>query len=177
MHAEQINRAQGLHGMMTIILADLYFIGTNINIEMFFCLLIKTVFEDVNGFGSWDRRWCFLNNYNISYWKYPEDEYRQTPIGIVNLTKCVSETPIVLLPRDVCARKFTIELNVIDEHQTEQAGLDGQKIKTYRLSADTKDQANDWCTNMNYALANLKLWNSKNTVTSAASAQSSAMRK
>jgi hypothetical protein len=69
----------------------------------------------------------------------------------VDLTKCVSETPVALLPRDVCARKLTVELNVVDE-QTEQAGSDGQKIRTYRLSANTKDQANDWCTNMNFAL-------------------------
>ena len=31
----------------------------------------------------------------------------------------------------------------------------------YRLSADTKDQVNDWITNINYALANLRLWNPK----------------
>ncbi len=132
----------------------------------------------MNSFGSWDRRWCFLNNYNISYWKYPEDEYRQTPIGIINLTKCVSETPITILPRDVCARKFTIELNCIDEH-SEQLPGETPKLKTYRLSADTKDQANDWCTNMSYALANLKLWNSKNTAapTNGANNSSCATRK
>jgi len=35
----------------------------------------------------------------------------------------------------------------------------------YRLSADNKEQANDWLQNINYALANLRLWNpeSKNT--------------
>ena len=117
-----------------------------------------TLFEDVNGVGSWDRRWCFLNNYNISYWKYPEDEYRQTPLGVINLTKCLNQSPVTLLPRDVCARKYTIELNVSGEQQSENTG------KTYRLSADTKEQANDWCTNMSYALANLKLWNSKNSI-------------
>ncbi len=112
-----------------------------------------SVFEDVNGMGAWDRRWCFLNNYNISYWKYPEDEYRDTPLGIINLTKCINEK-VALLPRDVCARKYTIELQIIIDDEN-------NKIKTYRLSADTKEQANDWVTNVNYALANLKLWNSK----------------
>jgi len=51
----------------------------------------------------------------------------------------------------MCARKYTFELAIGD------ADMD----KRYRLSADTKDQANDWLTNVNYALANLKLWNPK----------------
>jgi hypothetical protein len=29
------------------------------------------------------------------------------------------------------------------------------------LSADNKEQANDWLQNINYALANLRLWNPK----------------
>ena len=103
--------------------------------------------EDVDGIRSWDRRWCFLNNYNISFWKYPEDEYRQSPLGIINLTKCVNDK-VSILPRDICARKYTFEL-----------GINESEMTRYRLSADTKDQANDWLTNVNYALANLKLWN------------------
>lgn len=106
-----------------------------------------TLHEDVDGIRSWDRRWCFLNNYNISFWKYPEDEYRQSPLGIINLTKCVNDK-VSILPRDICARKYTFEL-----------GINESEMTRYRLSADTKDQANDWLTNVNYALANLKLWN------------------
>ena len=113
-----------------------------------------SLFEDIGDqAGAWDRRWCFLNNYNISFWKYPEDEYRDTPLGIINLTRCSNER-VALLPRDMCARKYTIELEILDE-------ANGDRVKKYRLSADTKDQANDWVTNVNYALANLKLWNSK----------------
>lgn len=106
--------------------------------------------EDVDGLRSWDRRWCFLNNYNISYWKYPEDEYKTSPLGIIDMTNCVTEK-VSILPRDICARKYTFELTVAE----------GETSKRYRLSADTKDQANDWLTNVNYALANLKLWNPK----------------
>lgn len=109
-----------------------------------------TLLEDVNGLRSWDRRWCFLNNYNISYWKYPEDEYKTSPLGIINLTKCVTDK-VAILPRDICARKYTFELSVNESDSVEDV--------RYRLSADTKEQANDWLTNVNYALANLKLWN------------------
>jgi len=146
-----------------------------------------TLFEGVNGFGTWDRRWCFLNNYNISYWKYPEDEYRNGPLGIINLTKCINEK-VSILPRDLCARKYSIELSICDSETTLTCDdLNNEKMKIkryfdhlfllllktevfylfifilnrYRLSADTKDQLNDWLTNINYALANLRLWNPK----------------
>jgi actin-binding protein anillin len=114
-----------------------------------------TIFEDISGMGSWDRRWCFLNNYNISYWKYPEDEYRNGALGLINLTKCLNEK-VSILPRDLCARKYTIEL-ICEDNENE----DKTKTKRYRLSADTKEQVNDWLTNINYALANLRLWNPK----------------
>lgn len=116
-----------------------------------------TLLEDVDGLRSWDRRWCFLNNYNISYWKYPEDEYKVSPLGIIDMTKCVSSN-VAILPRDMCARKYTFELSIGGGGACDSlADMD----KRYRLSADTKDQAHDWLTNVNYALANLKLWNPK----------------
>ncbi len=84
-----------------------------------------TLFEDSNGLRSWDRRWCFLNNYNISYWKYPEDEYKNSPIGIINLTKCLNEK-VTILPRDLCARKYTIEL-LISESENDHENLTQSK--------------------------------------------------
>ena len=110
-----------------------------------------SVFEESKcGFATWERRWCFLNNYNISYWKYPEDEYRNGPLGVINLTKCVNDK-VHILTRDVCARKYSLEMLVDEE----------QDLKKFRLSADSRDQANDWITNINFALANLRLWNPK----------------
>ena len=74
---------------------------------------------------------------------------------------------VAILPRDICARKYTLELTV-NETETNENEVDPalasneiSKIKRFRLSADTKDQASDWLTNINYALANLKLWNPK----------------
>ncbi len=94
---------------------------------------LKTLLEDVNGFRSWDRRWCFLNNYNISYWKYPEDEYRNSPLGIINLTKCVTEK-VSILPRDICARKYTFELAVCESEQTsDKEPLNDDTLKCKRF--------------------------------------------
>lgn len=72
----------------------------------------------MNGLGTWDRRWCFLNNYSISFWKYPEDEYRNGPLGTINLTRCVNES-VTILPRDLCARKHTLELLIYENQQPE----------------------------------------------------------
>lgn len=33
-----------------------------------------TMFDDVGGFGAWNRRWCVLNGAHISYWSYPDHE-------------------------------------------------------------------------------------------------------
>ena len=39
-----------------------------------------TVFEDVGGFGAWHRRWCYLSNDQLLFWKYPDDEKRKVNI-------------------------------------------------------------------------------------------------
>lgn len=44
-----------------------------------------TMFEDVSGFGAWHRRWCQLKGALLSYWKYPDDERKKTPIGTLDL--------------------------------------------------------------------------------------------
>jgi actin-binding protein anillin len=123
-----------------------------------------TLFEDVNGVGAWDRRWCFLDNYNISYWKYPDDEFKTNPIGVINLNNVINKDKLSILPRDLCARKYSIELLVQQQSQMKTNGDDSNsnnnepKIKQYRLSADNKEQAEEWLLNLNYALTILRLW-------------------
>ena len=39
-----------------------------------------TMFEDIGGYGAWNRRWCVLNGTTIKYWKYPNDENRKVSI-------------------------------------------------------------------------------------------------
>lgn len=36
-----------------------------------------TMFEDVGGFGAWNRRWCVLSGMHLRYWRYPDDENRK----------------------------------------------------------------------------------------------------
>ena len=42
-----------------------------------------TVFEDVGGFGAWHRRWCYLSNDQLLFWKYPDDEKRKVSFGLL----------------------------------------------------------------------------------------------
>lgn len=49
-----------------------------------------TMFEDVSGFGAWHRRWCSLDSQHLSFWKYPDDEVKKEPIGVVDLRQCVT---------------------------------------------------------------------------------------
>lgn len=59
-----------------------------------------TMFEDVSGFGAWHRRWCLLKGAILSYWKYPDDERKKTPIGSLELqgmSKNSSKFPKILL--------------------------------------------------------------------------------
>ena len=49
-----------------------------------------TVFEDLSGFGAWHRRWCLLEDANLSYWEYPENEK--------NKVCCLQTTASVLFP-------------------------------------------------------------------------------
>ncbi|CAG5892067.1 unnamed protein product [Menidia menidia] len=71
--------------------------------------LEKTMFEDVSGFGAWHRRWCVLSGYCVSYWTYPDDEKRKSPIGRINLANCTSKT-VAPANREFCARPNTFEL-------------------------------------------------------------------
>ncbi|ALC42031.1 scra [Drosophila busckii] len=122
-----------------------------------------TMFEDISGFGAWHRRWCYLNGSVLSYWKYPDDEKKKAPMGSVDLSTCTS-TKISTAPRDICARLNTMLLEcerpALD---TDQESLiivpNGSKtIVRQLLSADTKEEREEWCAYLNKALTLLRAW-------------------
>ena len=77
-------------------------------------------------------------------------------MGVINLSECSNDV-VKILPRDLCARRNTIELSVVISDGDEQAK--SKTVKLYRLSADTKEQMNDWMIHINWAIKNLKIWN------------------
>ncbi|XP_071393880.1 anillin isoform X2 [Centroberyx affinis] len=122
-----------------------------------------TMFEDVSGFGAWHRRWCVLAGYCISYWTYPDDEKRKSPIGRINLANCTSKK-VEPANREFCARPNTFELITVrpqreDDKETLVSQCKNTMCVTKNwLSADTKDERNLWMNKLNQIVVDLRMW-------------------
>ncbi|XP_072455241.1 anillin isoform X2 [Notamacropus eugenii] len=122
-----------------------------------------TIFEDVSGFGAWHRRWCVLSGNCISYWTYPDDEKRKTPLGRINLANCTSRQ-IEPANREYCARRNTFELvTVRPQREDDRETLVSQCRDTLCvtknwLSADTKEERDLWMQKLNQILMDIRLW-------------------
>ncbi|XP_068940516.1 anillin isoform X2 [Petaurus breviceps papuanus] len=122
-----------------------------------------TIFEDVSGFGAWHRRWCALSGNCISYWTYPDDEKRKTPLGRINLANCTSRQ-IEPASREFCARRNTFELvTVRPQREDDKETLVSQCRDTLCvtknwLSADTKEERDLWMQKLNQVLVDIRLW-------------------
>ncbi|XP_076664608.1 anillin isoform X2 [Andrena cerasifolii] len=122
-----------------------------------------TMFEDVSGFGAWHRRWCLLKGSTLSYWKYPDDERKKTPIGSLDL-QGISTTNVGLVSRDICARTHTF---LLETTRTAESGdteslimIRNGHMTTIRhlLSADTKEDRLEWCSKLNKTLNLIHAW-------------------
>ncbi|KAH8375425.1 hypothetical protein KR200_001509 [Drosophila serrata] len=122
-----------------------------------------TMFEDISGFGAWHRRWCYLNGSVLNFWKYPDDEKRKTPMGSIDLNACSSQK-VSTAPRDICARLNTMLLEcerpAMDTDQESLIIVPNGHTTTVRhlLSADTKEEREEWCAYFNKALTLLRAW-------------------
>lgn len=125
-----------------------------------------TMFEEISGFGAWHRRWCRLNGHMLNYWKYPDDEKKRAPIGSIDLSSC-SSTTIQTAPRDICARLNTILVECSRPRQdsdTESLVIvprGNTTIVRSLLSADMKEERDEWCAYLNKSLTLLRAWNAK----------------
>ncbi|XP_076221746.1 anillin isoform X3 [Nomia melanderi] len=122
-----------------------------------------TMFEDISGFGAWHRRWCLLKGSTLSYWKYPDDERKKTPIGSIDL-QGISTTNVGLVSRDICARPNTFLLETTrsaEPSDTESLIMirNGHTtIIRHLLSADTKEDRLEWCSKLNKTLSLIHAW-------------------
>ncbi|XP_011311247.1 actin-binding protein anillin isoform X2 [Fopius arisanus] len=122
-----------------------------------------TMFEDVSGFGAWHRRWCLLKGDTLSYWKYPDDERKKTPIGSLEL-QGVSTGNVGVVSRDICARPHTFLLETVREAQSgdvESLTLVRSGASTtirHLISADTKEERLEWCSKLNQTLNLIRAW-------------------
>nr|XP_006816943.1 PREDICTED: actin-binding protein anillin-like [Saccoglossus kowalevskii] len=127
-----------------------------------------TMFDDVNGFGAWHRRWCVLSNGYVSYWKYPDDERRKAPIGSISLKECSTQN-VTTVAREYCARPNTVELVTRRQSRdSDENNLivtcfgDYTEIKWW-MSADTKEERQQWVNKLNKALVNMRQWSRDST--------------
>lgn len=125
-----------------------------------------TMFDDVSGFGAWHRRWCYLNGNILNYWKYPDDERSQPPIGSIDLSYCKQDV-ITVAPRDICARMNTLMVQLhryatnMDRNTLVTFREGNELVHRYLLSCDTKEERNEWCESLNKALQRAKAWQHK----------------
>uniref|UniRef100_A0A182K179 PH domain-containing protein n=1 Tax=Anopheles christyi TaxID=43041 RepID=A0A182K179_9DIPT len=130
-----------------------------------------TMYEDVSGLGAWHRRWCRLQRHTINYWKYPDDEKRKAPIGSIDLQGCSTQR-VSVAPRDICSRLNTLMLEFprpardddVDSLKVVRQGK--TTVERYLLSADSKEQRDEWCAHLNKTLALLKAWGASNVTSS-----------
>ncbi|XP_075743618.1 uncharacterized protein LOC119178718 isoform X2 [Rhipicephalus microplus] len=122
-----------------------------------------TLFEEVGGFGAWTRLWCLLKGSHLVLWRYPEEEDSKPPIDTIDLRQCITKE-VSRLPRTECAHAHTFELVIVEplgsRHRdtlttTRHATV---AVTRHRLSADSKDDLNVWCTAFNRVLSCIRKW-------------------
>ncbi|XP_042228384.1 anillin-like isoform X2 [Homarus americanus] len=122
-----------------------------------------TMFEDVGGFGAWNRRWCVLSGMHLRYWRYPDDEIKREASGQIDLRSCTTRR-VELVARDICARQHTFQLTCLrPAHARDVTNLvqevQGSSLVTkHLLSSDSKEERIIWCNKLNKSLANIRAW-------------------
>ncbi|KAM9569207.1 anillin, actin binding protein 2 isoform 10-T10 [Salvelinus alpinus] len=113
-----------------------------------------TMFEVVNGFGAWHRRFFVLEGNHMSYWNHPNDRGSKAAEGSISLSSSSSQS-VKPVMRGSCARPYTFEL--VSSVQTAQQDDQGALAKCW-FSADTGEDRGDWMENLNQVLLDLHTW-------------------
>ncbi|XP_059421280.1 anillin-like isoform X3 [Carassius carassius] len=113
-----------------------------------------TMFEDVSGFGAWQRFYFLLEGGHILYWNYPNEMGSKPADGSLSLFSFCSVRPV---ERECCARPHTFELVETDALQQEH----NQTLKKCWFSADTREERSDWMEKLNQTLLDSLTWNKK----------------
>lgn len=112
-----------------------------------------SLYQEVEGIASWTRFWCVLNDGNLKFWKYPEDESKK-PVVIINLRDSASEE-IKPLGAETCPypHSMTIDIWIESAHRKGKH----EKIRIM-MAADTKEDMHKWLGVLNGSLRNITLW-------------------
>ncbi|MCJ8733678.1 hypothetical protein PDJAM_G00226320 [Pangasius djambal] len=110
-----------------------------------------TMFEDVSGFGAWQRLFFKLEGGILYYWNYPNESSSKPAEGSVSLCGSDSVRPV---ERDSCARPHTFELVNSRTLQQDQS----HTLTKSWFSADTREERADWMEKLNQVLLDLHTW-------------------
>ncbi|XP_052439068.1 anillin isoform X2 [Carassius gibelio] len=113
-----------------------------------------TMFEDVSGFGSWQRFYFLLEGGHLLYWNYPNEMGNKPADGSLSIFGFCSVRPV---ERECCARPYTFELVETNTLQQEHS----QALKKCWFSADTREERSDWMEKLNQTLLDSVTWNRK----------------
>ncbi|XP_016339077.1 actin-binding protein anillin-like isoform X2 [Sinocyclocheilus anshuiensis] len=111
-----------------------------------------TMFEDVSGFGAWQRFYFLLEGGHLLYWNYPNEMGNKPADGSLSLFGFCSVRPV---ERECCARPHTFELVETNTLQQEHS----QTLKKCWFSADTREERSDWMEKLNQTLLDSVTWN------------------
>ncbi|XP_045065178.1 anillin-like isoform X5 [Coregonus clupeaformis] len=113
-----------------------------------------TMFEVVNEFGAWHRRFFVLEGNHMSYWNHPNDRGSKVAEGSISLSSSSSQS-VKPVKRDSCARPYTFEL--VSGIQTAQQDDQSALAKCW-FAADTREDRGDWMEKLNQVLLDLHTW-------------------
>ncbi|XP_059362823.1 anillin, actin binding protein 2 isoform X3 [Carassius carassius] len=113
-----------------------------------------TMFEDVSGFGAWQRFYFLLEGGHLLYWNYPNEMGNKPADGSLSIFGFCSVRPV---ERECCARPYTFELVETYTLQQEHS----QALKKCWFSADTREERSDWMEKLNQTLLDSVTWNRK----------------
>ncbi|KAL1257096.1 hypothetical protein QQF64_012641 [Cirrhinus molitorella] len=113
-----------------------------------------TMFEDVSGFGAWQRFYFLLEGGHLLYWNYPNEMGSKPADGSLSLFGFCSVRPV---ERECCARPHTFELVETNTLQEQHS----QTLKKCWFSADTREERSDWMEKLNQTLLDSLTWNRK----------------
>lgn len=113
-----------------------------------------TMFEDVSGFGAWQRLYFCLEGGHLLYWNHPNEMGDKPSDGSLSLFGFNGVRPV---ERECCARPHTFELvETIAEEQQEN-----QTLKKCWFSADTREERADWMEKLSQTILDFQTWNRK----------------
>ncbi|XP_072551290.1 anillin, actin binding protein 2 [Salminus brasiliensis] len=109
-----------------------------------------TMFEDVSGFGAWQRLFFKLDGGFFFYWNHPNEMGDKPAEGSISLCGFDCVRPV---ERDSCARPNTFEL--VNTRALQQ---DGHVLTKTWFSADTREERAEWMEKLNQVLLDLHTW-------------------